>query len=123
MKPKVRSRKLTLVQRMVLTFMLDQAKQGKLTIIATGHKKTRVGYFPALQAEGVATCTTTLFFLKHGGFIEEVRSGPALKGEEAYDDVRYRLTAKGEAAICASAPSGVATTMKQWKRRTEAARG
>jgi hypothetical protein len=107
---------------MVLTFMLDQAKQGKLTIIATGHKKTRVGYFPALQAEGVATCTTTLFFLTHNGFIEAVRSGPALKGEEAYDDVRYRLTAKGEQALGAEAPSGVATTMTQWRRRVESRR-
>jgi len=84
---------------MILTFMLDEEKRGKPTLIATGHKKTRAGYFPALQAEGIGTCSTTLFFLKHNGLIEEVRSGAALKGEEAYDDVRYRLTAKGKEAL------------------------
>lgn len=112
--------RLSLVQRMVLTFMLDQAKQGKLTIIASGHKKTRVGYyFPALQAEGVATNSTTIFFLRHHGLIEAVHPGPALKGEEGYDDVRYRLTAKGEELLGAAKPTGVAVTPKEWKRRTE----
>lgn len=98
--------RLTTVQRMVLTFMLDQAKQGKPTIIVPGHKKTRVGYFPALQAEGVATCSTSLFFLRYNGLLEPV------------GDERYRLTAKGEQALGAAKPSGVSVTPKEWKRRT-----
>lgn len=113
--------RLSTVQRMILTYMLDQAKQGKPTIIADGHKKTRVGYFPALQAEGVATNSTTVFFLRHHGLIEEVRSGASpLKGEEAYEERRYRLTAKGEQLLGAPKPSGVGHSMEQWKRRTRA---
>lgn len=84
-------KRLSTVQRMVLTFMLDQGKQGKPTIIVSGHKKTRVGYFPALQAEGVATCFTSLFFLRYNGLIEPVGAAP---------------------------PSGVTTAPKQWERRT-----
>jgi hypothetical protein len=99
-------KRLSTVQRMVLTFVLDQGRHGKPAIIATGHKKTRVGYFPALQAEGVATCTTSLFFLRHNGLIE------AVGGD------RYRLTAKGEEALGAAKASGVAVTPKEWKRRT-----
>ncbi len=99
-------KRLSTVQRMVLTFVLDQGKQGKPAIIATGHKKTRIGFFPKLQAEGVGTCTTTLFFMRHNGLIE------AVGGD------RYRITAKGEQALGAAKPSGVATTPKQWERRT-----
>ena len=116
-----RPRRLTQVQRLVLGYVLEQAKQGKPAIIATGYKKTRVGYSSALQAEAVATCTTTLFFLLHNGFIEAVRGGSApLKGEEAYEasDIRYRLTPAGEAALGAAPPSGVHTTEAEWKRRT-----
>lgn len=108
-------KRLSTVQRMVLTFMLDQAKQGKLTIIASGHKKTRIGYFPAFQAEGVATNSTSLFFLREHGFIEAVR--PATEPGEQ-EPVRYRLTAKGEEALGAEPPSGVSVTPKEWKRRT-----
>lgn len=98
--------RLSTVQRMVLTFVLDQGKQGKPAIIETGYKKTRIGYFPSLQAEGVATCTTTLFFLRQNGLI-------SAEGED-----RYRLTAKGEQALGAATTTGVAVSTKEWERRT-----
>lgn len=88
-----------MVQRKILTFMLDEEKKGKPTLISSGEKKTRAGYFPALGEEGIGTNSTTLFFLLHHGLIEAVRPGQALKGEEAYDDLRYRLTEKGKAAL------------------------
>jgi hypothetical protein len=123
-------KRLSAVQRTVLAFMLEQAKQGKPTIIVTGHKKTRTGYFPALQAEGVATCTTTFFFLRHHGLIEPVHSGGLVEASTFSDssqrytgtDIRYRLTAKAEAALGTAKPSGVVLTPKEWKRRTEAHR-
>lgn len=96
--------RLSVVQRMVLTFMFDQAKKGKNTLIVPGHKKTRVGFVG--EEPGIATCTTTLFFLRHHRLIE------------ALPEDRYRLTAEGEAALRAPKPSGVVTSMEQWRRRT-----
>lgn len=100
--------KLTTVQRMILTFVLDEEQRGKPAIIATGHKKTRVGYFPSLQAEGIATNTTSLFFLRNHGFVEQVHSGrmveATLLGDAGVshvgtEPVRYRLTDRGRQAL------------------------
>lgn len=98
--PPAKRFKLSAVQRQILTYMLDEEAKGKATLIASGQKKTRAGYFPALGAEGIGTNSTTLFFLRHHGLIEQVRSGaPPLKGEEDYDDLSWRLTAKGKEAL------------------------
>jgi hypothetical protein len=108
-------KRLSPVQRLVLAHVLERAKQGKPAILAEGHKKTRVGYIPSLQSEGVATCSTTLYFLRHHGLIERVK---AAGGSSASFSGYYRLTPKGEAALGAAPPSGVHTTDAQWKRRT-----
>jgi hypothetical protein len=115
-----RRRRLSPVQRLVLAHILDRSKQGKPAIIAEGHKKTRVGYIPSLESEGVATCSTTLYFLRHHGLIERVK---VAGGSSASFSGYYRLTSKGEAALGIASPSGVHTTEAQWKRRTEAGRG
>lgn len=104
---KKKAHRLTTVQRMILTFMLDEEARGKPTVIATGHKKTRVGYFPSLQTEGVATNTFTLFFLRHNGLVKEVHGGKlvdvTMAGDQAQtyqgSDIRYRLTDVGRAAL------------------------
>jgi hypothetical protein len=108
--------RLSAVQRMILTYLLDQAKQGKApTIIADGHKKTRVGFFPALEAEGVATNSTTLYFLRHHGLIDQVMH------ERESGTGYFRLTFKAEQLLSVKLPP-VAVTPKEWKRRTEAQR-
>lgn len=76
---------LSAVQRMVLTYLKDRGKAG--SIIASGHKKTRVGYFPALKEDGIATNSVTIYFLQHGGFIEPC------------GELRFRLSALGAAAL------------------------